>query len=315
MLPAWLDADLCAMICWGVGGVVIGLLGFYGKDRRWDVALLGLILTGAACLGWWGAPAKIWAPPATLALFCMLGRISRDARLLLLGQRLFSSLRRRRVQALLLLLLGPTLALGLMYRLEQKLAPSDDAAGSLNLRPLESDSHPAGQATTDKGRPIQLLHKSMAQEEQVVLREREAKCLQNRACNLIRIAAPDETSNCHGWTFTEGAFWVPKEEIEKILEDNGYCPVSTPTENDIIVYYDGGGEISHSGLVRAAPDQGPVLIESKWGGLGRYIHQPSDTPYGIHFAYFHSERTHHNLLQGMPPTNDFDHSVLSSSNN
>ena len=68
----------------------------------------------------------------------------------------------------------------------------------------------------------------------------------------------------------------------------------------VAIYRDAAGTISHSGLVRSAPRGGPVLIESKWGRLGRYVHQPADIPLLYsEYTYYRSKRVGH-VLRGLP---------------
>jgi hypothetical protein len=104
--------------------------------------------------------------------------------------------------------------------------------------------------------------------------------------------------NCHGWVFTDGKYILAGNDVERILADNGYREVEHPASGDLIVYRDYSGGIVHTGLVRAADDRGLVLIESKWGLEGRYLHQPQDQIYGQTYTYYHSHRAGHLLKIG-----------------
>jgi hypothetical protein len=106
----------------------------------------------------------------------------------------------------------------------------------------------------------------------------------------IRIAGPDAACKCHGWVFTGGQFGVASEDVDAILADNGYLAVSEPRENDVVIYRDDLGRVRHTGLVRFVGADGLVLVESKWGPLGLYLHPPQDQPYGTFFNYYHSPR-------------------------
>jgi hypothetical protein len=78
--------------------------------------------------------------------------------------------------------------------------------------------------------------------------------------------------------------------------------VEEPKEGDLIVYYEDANltSILHSGVVRATGRDGFVLIESKWGVAGRFLHAPEAQPYSQHFAYVRSSREGH-LLSGLRP--------------
>jgi hypothetical protein len=112
---------------------------------------------------------------------------------------------------------------------------------------------------------------------------------------VIRVAGPDAACNCHGWVFTGGQVGVASEDVDPILADNGYRVVFDVREGDVIVYRDNMGHVRHTGLVRFVGGDGLVLVESKWGPLGLYLHFPQDQPYGNLFAYYRSPRAGHAL--------------------
>jgi hypothetical protein len=107
---------------------------------------------------------------------------------------------------------------------------------------------------------------------------------------LARHASPDTNSNCFGWIFTGGRYWLNDTAVETILEDNGYATVQTPAAGDLIVYRGDRNEIIHTGLVLGVFDDGLVLIESKWGIGGRFIHQPENQVFSGSYTYYHSRR-------------------------
>jgi hypothetical protein len=120
--------------------------------------------------------------------------------------------------------------------------------------------------------------------------------------NVIRTACADPNCNCHGWVFAAGKGWLTCERVEQILQDNGYAPVAVPRTGDLVVYRSAAGETLHTGLVRLASADGLVLIESKWGHWGRYLHRPQDQPYGSTYAYYRtSRRGGHRLRLPQPP--------------
>lgn len=149
-------------------------------------------------------------------------------------------------------------------------------------------------ALTDKGRLVPLyrpLHPSPPE----LVAEEEELVAEHLAGQVLGTAPAGSEYNCHGWIFTGGRYWVQPEDVEHILKDNGYRPVKRPRPGDLIIYRDDTGEIVHSGLVRA---EAPVLIESKWGDGGRYVHTPEGQVFAPHFRYFRSARVGH-FLDGL----------------
>jgi hypothetical protein len=156
---------------------------------------------------------------------------------------------------------------------------------------------PTVTAQTDKGTPIRVFTNRIGgnpdhSAEDAFLR---GAALENR---VIQTAPPDKTYNCHGWTFAAGQYHLVGREVELILADNGYTPVEQPAVGDVIVYRDETGAITHTGVVKATGADGVVLIESKWGVMGRYIHTPENQCYGPNFTYYRTPRPGH-LLAGV----------------
>jgi hypothetical protein len=298
MVPLWINADLCAIACFLIGGAILGLLGLMGKDRRGATLLAFLVLVAMAWFAILGKPAGLWAPPAGLAGFVLLGRASRSPRFACWCALLLGWIRSRRVQALVLLLAGPALAMGWVYRLEQQEPPTDDLAASAELHPFLKPSTPVGKVFTDRGHSIQLSSKAFTAEEMAALRSGEKRLLETYGPKLIRLGGPEEPCNCHGLTFTDGPYWIASENVELILEDNGYHPISEPLVNDVVIYRDSQGQIVHSGVVEAVTKAGTILVDSKWGSYGRYIHRVDDTPYGNQYTYYRTTRPDH-VLNGL----------------
>lgn len=103
----------------------------------------------------------------------------------------------------------------------------------------------------------------------------------------IETAPADSRYNCHDWTFFGGPnHYFQTGTVEEILGERGYQPVDQPALGDVIIYRCPSGAITHSGVVRALGTHGFVLIESKWGALGRYLHEPSVNGYPYQHAYY-----------------------------
>ncbi|MFT3882769.1 MAG: hypothetical protein QM703_24340 [Gemmatales bacterium] len=92
------------------------------------------------------------------------------------------------------------------------------------------------------------------------------------AQQFIRTGQPNPLYNCHGWTFTQGQRDVTDDEVDKLLQSGRYRKVTVPISGDIVIYYDNTGNLCHSGIVKATGRQGFVLVESKWGEAGRFLH-------------------------------------------
>jgi hypothetical protein len=119
--------------------------------------------------------------------------------------------------------------------------------------------------------------------------------------SLIRTDDANPRYNCHGFVFTGGRFWIRGRYVDQILTENGYHSTSTPRPGDIVVYRDENtGVPAHTGLIRAVLEEtGLVLIESKMGVLGRFIHPADKHPYdGTTPTYYHTGRGSH-VLRGL----------------
>ena len=127
--------------------------------------------------------------------------------------------------------------------------------------------------------------------------ERDALGGADNVGRMIRMGPAADRCNCHGWVFTGGRYWLGAADVEHILADNGYRPVSDPHPGDVVIYRT-GGLITHTAVVRAAGGGGPVLIEGKWGWLGVFLHVPEGSWYGREYTYYRSPRPGH-LLAGL----------------
>jgi hypothetical protein len=125
------------------------------------------------------------------------------------------------------------------------------------------------------------------------LEEASASIQQYQHHWLIRRGPPDDTANCHGWVFTNGKYNIAGRCVPTILDQNNYAKVKDPETGDLVVYRNSDNEISHTGIVRAVLGTNDVLIESKWGRMGVYLHPVEKSCYGKDFEYYRSERGSH----------------------
>lgn len=149
---------------------------------------------------------------------------------------------------------------------------------------------------TDRRTPLRL-HRAETPRQVEDLRELEFEVLaaMKRQGRVLRRQEADDRSNCFGWIFTDGRYWLDNDQAEQILVENGYEVVSTPTPGDLAVYRDVHNQIQHAAVVRAVCDDGTVLVEGKWGWMGVYMHRLTDTLYGQNVSLLRSERRGHQL--------------------
>lgn len=195
---------------------------------------------------------------------------------------------------------GLTVAVGAVawYEFETDAAAdraSQDLAGLCD-RPA---THPAAaRAVTDHGTAVAVMEATdpRAQAEAVAREGRflDTTTLRNK---LIRRQPADDRSNCHGWVFTGGRFWVGGSEVEHILTENGYAAVAAPQPGDLAVYRT-DGEVVHTAIVRYVTPGMPVLVEGKWGATGVYLHDVDGSVYGTGYTYYRADRATH-VLAGL----------------
>ena len=153
-------------------------------------------------------------------------------------------------------------------------------------------------AATDRGTPI-VLKEAAEHREPSTLLEPEEKTLRASPIrdHMIRRSAPFDGSNCHGWVFAGGKFYLSPDDVEAILKENGYQEVHQPLPGDLVVYRQ-GGVVAHTALVRYVTEGQPVLVEGKWGVLGVYLHPADKSFYGTEYTFHRSARSGH-LLVGL----------------
>lgn len=175
---------------------------------------------------------------------------------------------------------------------------SMEILANYNYRPVLATSDSA-QFFTDLGNPIssKIPTKLRAADEVASV---ESKYLSQSQLDrwTIRRSPPDDRSNCHGWTFARGEFWITGKDIEMLLWQNQYTLQTNPEPGDLIVYRN-GASIDHTGVVRYVTPNEPVLVESKWGTYGVYLHPAERSPYGHEFAFYRSPRQGHQLVSSL----------------
>ena len=152
--------------------------------------------------------------------------------------------------------------------------------------------HVTGQ--TDRGTAIRLAARSLSAEEFKLFVHRSQKTLATMTSKAILREPPFVESNCHGWVFTGGEHLVRGDDVQLILNDNGYLRVQHPEPNDIAIYRDNTGFITHTGLVRGNLGD-TVMVESKWGIGALYLHVADEQPYAKNIEYYRTHRGSHRI--------------------
>ena len=189
---------------------------------------------------------------------------------------------------------------------------ADDLAAEQTMQNLEmAVGRPPTQpvtgthATTDRGNQI-VLKETIAPRNPSDLTGPEQKALQGMKFTdqVIRRSGPHDNSNCHGWVFTGGKFWLSPDDVEQIVKENGYTEVHEPQPGDLVLYRQ-GGSIAHSAVVRYVTEGQPVLVEGKWGTMGVFVHPADKSCYGTEYTFYRSGRPSHLLvgLGGSPAPN------------
>jgi hypothetical protein len=302
-----LDRNLLAPGILAIGGILLGLGGvLFGAPRPGSrthcagfLAITLLALAAAFDERRW-----IWQPLLLLAGLWTAFQVLRTSFVREALRRLLSLGSKPRVQAGFILLVA-FVGLGCWVQaLERSTTPEPSLPEFDRLSTLPNLAELDQQVCTDAGRRIPL-HRVADSLEQEATERHERKMLQNRnfPFRVIRTGEADWESNCHGWVFAQGYAWVRGASVDAILEDNGYAPTTTPGPGDLVVYRNEQGEVLHSALVRANSAVG-LLVESKWGCLGRFLHRPEDQVYSQTFAFYHTPRGTHLLrgIEGTPST-------------
>jgi len=296
----WLEPlNLCIA---AVGALLLGLAGLLvpavARSRvGLAVAGVGLMALGLVA-GLVGLDTFLWQPPLDLAGLLGLIGLLRSSWLERLAGRSLRLLAIPFVQAGLLVVVGGGGLAWQAARLDASLQ-NEMVSGQLTLeleQRLELNPVAEPLVVTDAGHAVPLF--AAASDRESSLSEGETDLFQQLKLNrhAIEVSAPTLDYNCHGWVFTGGRHWVRGSAVAQILADNGYGEVSRPRLEDLVVYRNAKGDIIHTGVVQALLPQGVVLIESKWGQMGRFLHRPEENCYrGSTFSFYHSERGSHQL--------------------
>lgn len=297
-----------ALFCAGVGLTLAG--GVNALAGRLGIAWRA-VLTGVGCGAALGAVAAFKTDPALLvpaaavmAVGILPPLLAGSASLLELARKAAAVVVRPGVRWVLLAAVGVGVAAGSVawYDVE------DAARADRDLRELgleyekpslvESDY---AVARTDRGTPVPG-KRPVAPRDDAQTGEAEQRFLQKTPFRdqLMRNRRADDGSNCHGWVFTGGRYWLEPTAVELVLRENGYVDVTAPRPGDLVIYRS-NGSVSHTAVVRYVSDAAPVLVEGKWGVMGVYVHPVDQCAYGTECTFYRSARPGH-LLAGLIDT-------------
>lgn len=302
------EPDVVTLLVIGASAIFLGALGLVGRAIPFSRALtragiatvFGLVAFSAVAAGldW---PRYSWVTPLVWAGVCggltvAQSPAARSALARLSDWAETSSLHWR-----VLLLAGLALVLWYAHRaMSSSPAPANPVEDSPALRARAMASlRPELDwvALTDRGRQVRLFHMPESAISPQLLQTMEAEVIADfgRDLRLIRTLPADHRANCHGWIFAERRWWILGDDIDAVVQDNGYERVFEPRIGDLVMYREGANPATHTGVVFAAPKNGIVLVESKWGALGSYLHVPDVQPCGGFPEYYRSPRPGHRL--------------------
>lgn len=292
----------------GLGLLLAGGLSLLLSNKSLGIRLLaaGVVAVPCGLLTALVAPASMAVLAAGTSLMTV-GLVSAvgSPRLAILVAACLRVARRPSCQSLVIVTIGAACMAGAIAHLTiaEQASEDEDLQWMLEVTSVpELDPVADATATTDGGQTITLL---------AVRSPRTAAELasaEGRMCpdakqqrRLFRESPADEASNCHGWVFTGGKYWLSPDAVESILAGNNYYPVSDPRAGDVVIYRQ-GGKISHSALVNSARPGRPVMVEGKWGSMGVYLHAIGESCYGQSYTFYRSSRQGHVLagLDGKP---------------
>ena len=114
---------------------------------------------------------------------------------------------------------------------------------------------------------------------------REAAKLERERHPNATLRSSTAIYNCMGLVFASRRTGVFMDQLETIIEDDGYEKLSNLNEIQIgdIVFYKHKDQVTHVGIVahvESISTSGPPVITvlSKWGVHGEYVHSVNDVP-------------------------------------
>lgn len=199
---------------------------------------------------------------------------------------------RRRISGWLIILTSIALSGWSYHRFHERLSPAPHKPPIVVKTPGPKKLIHEFVAVTDRNRPISVYRLSDAESD---ANDTGDSVVMDVAESTIQRGPPSLDANCHGWVFLDSQFMINGDAVQHILDDNAYELVEEPKPGDVIIYRDVNRHIIHSGLVRGILNDDTVIIESKWGTEGVFLHDPDGTPYTVDYEYYRSPRSDHRV--------------------
>jgi hypothetical protein len=295
----------------GVGMLLIGAANVVlAGSQTWRI-LTSVLVAIAAVTGVWAVSADVESSLIAAAILCigiLACLTAGSARLASLAAALGRCIREPVVRWGFLACAGLLTAIGSIVAYERADQAHNDAfAAELADLAAVPPCRVIGdaQVLTDSGNLIEV-REAIEPRSVAELSALEDRVLNREAIRgrVIHRQPADDRSNCHGWVFTGGRCWIGGLSVDQILQDNAYEPVQEPRSGDLAVFRDGDGRVSHTAIVRYVTPGMPVMVESKWGCIGVYLHAAEASVYGTNITYHRSPRPGHLLAGAGGPSLD-----------
>ena len=284
---------LAALGCW-LGLLLVRSASLSRAERSATLAAGCLtILAGAAAL--FNKPWQLWCPALVVSVGWLLLRLNRCLWRQVLAWPATRRFGHWKAQTLALLAVAPQVLAAVFLPTAEADIPVHHSIVPVNLP--EAERPQSCSALTDRSTAIPLVrstHRQVALNPEEVEQAFVTRLTKNHP--VSKTAPADPSYNCHGWVFTGGEYCLDGLDVERILVENGYDPVTAPRPGDLAIYRTPFGVLNHTALVRVVTEEGLVLVESKWGPLGRYLHPADKVEFAGVPTYHRSSRSGHLLL-------------------
>lgn len=294
------SSEFVCMAVSGLGLIALGVAQAFiplrGRTIRMGSAIIGIALAaivpaGALATESGGLGTAVAAQPVAAVMLALASAFLAANTVIDLG-------RWRRVAAVGVVLCGTGLvrdAVSRFERTENELT----VANTVTLSPSEAYRPPLApppvHVVTDSGKPVDVMAATTVRPAEECEQAEQLMFTEWHVNGLVRCRPATDESNCHGWVFTGGKFWLRSAEVAVILSENGYTRVDLPEKGDLAVYHSSSGDILHTAVVWSV-ENGEVLVEGKWGVMGVYRHPALESGYGSDVTYHRSPRPGHLLI-------------------
>ncbi len=302
MLRALLNPSPLSVCVLGIGGSILGLIGLLQKPTGrpgYATAAGHLVALGCvSALALTGFAEEVWWPALGLLMISSLFSLSRSESCQRVGKKCVRFALDRRTQWGCLTLSAPCfMVLFTAYGLPADIPIVDPSMCRDSRLQAHVSEEPIAWALTDAGKRIPLHSATWAYESHFNdADEEEYLGRQHLTLAAIRTGECGTETNCHGWVFTGGRYWLLGKYVDTILNENNYFAVFRPRPGDVAIFRDVEGTISHSAVVRSTTG-GSIVLESKWGGMGRFLHTVEHHPYSESKCVYYRSSRHGHVLK------------------